>query len=160
MPLFVTLFFMLTVTSCSTEQHEWSEFSVYDKAIDIDSYVFPNGSGNQIFFKVKAQYPNQDVLNYYKDAINEPWIKCSDNNDWENFGDISGNEPLFIHQISQRWVNKDKNRLLLLAIKYRSQGSESRKTPDNNIQNVYLVEYFVSDVHETLSSLGAACNGV
>jgi len=151
---------MFALTGCTTEQHDWSEFSVYDKAIDIDNYVFPNGSVNQVFYKVKAQYPNKDVLNFYKTTIKSPWVKCTEGNNWESFGDISGNEPLFIHQTSQRWVNRDKNRLLLLAIKYRSQGSESRETPDNSIQNVYLVEYYEPNITETLSILGVTCNGV
>jgi len=151
---------IFVLTGCMTEQHDWSEFSAYDKAIDIDTYVFPNGSANQVFYKVKAQYPNKDVLKFYKTTIKSPWVKCAEGNNWESFGDVSGNEPLFVHQTLQRWVNKDKNRLLLLAIKYRSQGSESRKVPDNNIQNVYLVEYYEHNIDETLSALGILCNGV
>ena len=151
---------IFALAGCATEQHDWSEFSAYDKAIDIDTYVFPNGSANQVFYKAKAKYPNKEVLNFYKTTIATPWVECSESDNWESFGDISGDEPLFIHQILQRWVNKDKNRLLLLVIKYRSQGSESRKMPDNNIQNVYLVEYYEPNIDEALSALEVSCNGV
>ena len=156
----ITLLSIFLVSGCSTEHHEWTEFPAYDKAIDIDNYVFPNGIANQIFYKVKTQYPNTDVLKYYKSIIKKPWIECTEKNEWQSFGDVSGNEPLFIHQTAQRWVNRDKNRLLLLAIKYRSQGVESRETPDNNIQNVYLVEYYEPDIEKTLSALEVSCNGV
>ena len=162
MRLFIkfSVLIIFIVTGCTSEQHDWTEFSAYDKAIDIDTYVFPNGSANQVFFKVKAEYPNKDVLNFYKTTIKSPWIECSDKSDWQSFGDISGNEPLFIHQTMQRWVNKDKNRLLLLAIKYRSQGSDNRDSPDNNIQNVYLIEYYEPNIADTPSALGVSCDGV
>ena len=162
MQSFIKLSILLTfiLTGCTQEQKDWSNFDVYDKAINIDNYVFPNGSANQIFYKVKEQYPNKDVLNFYKATITAPWIACTESDNWESFGDVSGNEPLFIHQIVQRWVNRDKSRLLLLAIKYRSQGSKHRAMPDNNIQNIYLVEYIESNIEESLLALGLTCNGV
>jgi len=162
MKLFIkaSILIVLLATGCTSEKQDWSEFSTYDKAIDIDNYVFPNGVANQVYFKVKAQYPNTDVLNFYKTTITSPWVECTESNDWQSFGDISGNEPLFIHQTAQRWVNREKNRLLLFAIKYRSQGSESRKMPDNNIQNVYLVEYVQPNIDDAISDLGITCNGV
>ncbi len=155
----LSLLVTFLLAGCSQEKTNWTEFGTFDKAIDIDTYAFHNGSANQIFFKVKAQYPNKDVLAFYKSTITSPWVECSDSKNWESFGDVSGNEPLFIHQIAQRWINRDKKRLLLLAIKYRSKGVEPREHPDNDIQNVYLVEYKQPNLDEAILALGLTCNG-
>ncbi len=148
------------LAGCTSEKHSWTDFAIYDKAKDIDKFTFPSGSANQVFYKVKSEYPDQAVLDFYKKTISAPWVECAESTNWDSFEDTSGNEPLFIHQILHRWVNKEKYRLLLLAIKYRSQGSVSRKQPDNNIQNVYLVEYYEPNIDEVLSTLGITCNAV
>ncbi len=157
MPLFLILSLLFSLSACTREQRDWSEFKAFDAAIDINHYTFPNGKGKQVFYKVKAEYPNKDVLNFYASMINKPWVKCSGSVQWAGSADTSGNEPLYIHQIVQRWVNRDKNRLLFLAIKYRSPGTSERENPDNDIQNIYFTEYFEPNIAKTLTTIGVTC---
>ncbi len=148
---------IISLSACTGEQPVWSDFNTYKTALDVNHYTFPNGKGKQVFYKVKAKYPNLDVLNFYSEIIQEPWVKCSGNTQWESFADTSGNEPLFVHQSVQRWVNFEQNRLLFLAIKYRSPGSQKREKPDNNVQNIYLAEYLEPNIRKTLTAIGITC---
>jgi hypothetical protein len=113
---------------------------------------------NELYFKVEAPYPTTHVLDYYSTQITDPWISCtSDSEDWRRFGDVSGKTPRYIHQIRRYWVDFNKKRLLLLAIRYYSRGSESLEKPDNNIQNVYLTEYEEDNLQQTTELLKIKC---
>ena len=151
---------LLSLLGCVSEISEWSDFQTYQAAENMQEQSILNGSARQISFSVDTSYPNRDVVNFYRANIKLPWKPCSRQENWQSFGDISGKEPLFIHQILQHWINKDKSRLLLLAVKYQSKGSEHRKLPDSTEQQVYLVEYKEPELERAIKELGLSCNGL
>ncbi len=139
---------------------DWASFPIYPEAKDIQHIPLSEGTAkaNELFFKVEASYPSERVLDYYSKQITNPWVSCtSDSENWQNFGDVSGKTPRYIHYIRRYWVDFNKKRLLLLAIRYYSKGSESREKPDNNDQNVFLIEYEDENLQQTTTMLKIKC---
>jgi hypothetical protein len=139
---------------------DWATFPLYSGAKDVQNIPLSEGTtkANELYFKVDEAYPSIHVLDYYSKQISGPWISCtSDSDGWQSFGDLSGNSPRYIHQIRRYWVDFNKKRLLLLAIRYYSRGSDRRENPDNNLQNVYLTEYEDDNLQQTAEMLKIKC---
>ncbi len=70
---------------------------------------------------------------------------------------VTQTPPAFIHQMLLHWANYESNRLLLLGVRYVSEDATYRKLPDNQIQNIHLVEYQEVSLEEAVSRLGLSC---
>jgi hypothetical protein len=154
--IFSIILFLPTVALAA----EWATFPLYPEAKDVQNIPLSEGTAkaNELYFKVDAPYPSISVLDYYSKQITDPWISCtSDSEDWQKFGDESGKTPKYIHYIRRYWVNFDKKRMLLLAIRYYSNGSECREKPDTNVQNIYLMEYEDDNLQERTAMLKIKC---
>ena len=139
---------------------DWATFPLYPVAKDVKTIPLAEGTAraNELYFKVEVPYPSTRVLDYYSKQITDPWLSCTSNSeDWQKFGDVSGKTPRYIHYIRRYWVDFNKKRLLLLALRYYSKGSEGRENPDNNIQNVYLTEYEENDLPQAIAMLKIKC---
>jgi len=145
------------ILSISANAAEWSNIPFHENAQNKNEYVFSNSAAKQISYEIKAKYPSLEILSFYKKSIGNKWSICKGKEQWDSFGDLAGESPLFIHQLIQYWVNYSENKFIMLAIKYESQGSEYLEYPDTNIQKVFLVEYKENDLSQVLKMLKLEC---
>lgn len=154
--VFILIIAILFPSLCYAD--DWSAFPIYPASKNVKKWTLFDGAANELFFEVEKSYPFNGVIDYYIKHISSPWVLCSSKSKgWQDFGDVSGKDPEFVHQYGHYWANFEKQRLLMLAVRYISKGSEYRKKPDNNIQNVYLVEYKEKDLQKALDRLSLKC---
>lgn len=103
-----------------------------------------------ISYKVKLRYPSKEVLRFCDKKLEElGWQKMivhtPDRGDRGWFRFIEGimkDEPL-VHQLSARWNDKDKNKMVAIVLRYYSYGlTEKEKlstdVPNTDIMNVII----------------------
>lgn len=136
---------------------DWATFQLYPEAKEVQSFSLFDGNAHELYFETELAYPSTDVIDFYSKQITGQWIACtSEFEAWQKFGDVSDKTPKYIHQIRRYWANFKRNRLLLLAIRYYSAGSECRDKPDNKTQHVFLTEY-KEDLQQATSLLKIEC---
>lgn len=114
--------------------------------------------GEQDYFDVARPYPSVSVLDHYRKVFAK-WTECKPPEPWQSFGDVSGAQPRFIHQLIWQWVKPDNRSVMTLLIRYESEGARHRVRPDNDIQRVVLIEYAVPDGLAAAKELGGKCGG-
>lgn len=150
---------VLLVSGCGSGGGDWSEFPVHPDAEYAQEFNIGFGAGKERYFVVEAVYPDKRVSEFYSEKIGPPWVACNFKDEWESFGSATKEAQIFVHQFLRYWVNYESGRILMLAVRYESEGGEYCEVPDNAKQNVYLVEYKESDIAEAVSRLKLVCNG-
>ena len=151
---------LIYLTSCSGDSEHRTRFPIFPKAENVQEFEFGSYNAYQIIYTVSAAYPDLSVAEFYSSQIKRPWVPCYGDMEWESFGDASRQPATFVHQILMHWANLEDGRLLLLGIRYISEGSGFRKVPDNSIQDVHLVEYREGDINESVKRLGLECERI
>jgi hypothetical protein len=139
------------------EASEFEVLPVFPGAIDVREHSLSAINSHQVSYQLKASYPNEDALEFYKNSLSEKWVLCNGKG-WQSFGDISGKKPIFIHQLLAYWANREKGSLIMLALMYESSGSEYRQIPESDIQKVLVIEYKSESLGEEISRLGLECS--
>ena len=135
-----------------------SRYPVPNGAIEVQHVRLADTGGEQDFFKIELKYPSTSVLDHYRNVFSR-WGECKPKGAWQSFGDLTGNKPLFVHQLLWEWVSADNRSVATLAIRYYSDGVQYRAQPDIDTQHVVLIEYKVPDARAMAKELGYQCAG-
>lgn len=146
-------------SGCGIGSNDWAELPVHPDAEHMQEFNLGYRAAKQQQYFVEAVYPDKQVLEFYSKNIGPPWVACGFKDEWESFEDATKDEPIFVHQFLRYWANFETGRLLMLAVRYESEGGEYREVPDNTKQNVYIVEYREGDIADAVSRLKLVCNG-
>ncbi len=150
-------FTIVLLSGCSGDAVEWADWPAAPGAENVQNYDLRNDNARQISFDMNAEYPNELVAKFYSEQVKRPWVRCYQEVEWQSFGDATRTPPAFIHQMLLHWADFENNRLLLLSVRYVSEGAGYRKLPDTHIQNVHLVEYHEVSVEDAVARLGLNC---
>jgi hypothetical protein len=132
-------------------------FPIPPGAVSPDHVVISPGASEQDHFWLDEKYPGTSALDHYR-KIFAAWRSCPMRmSGWESFGDKSSGQSSFLHQQLHHWVNKANDTAIVLALRYESQGSTYRISPDSNRQFVVLVRLKQKNVSKTLAEMGALC---
>lgn len=148
---------LLLLVGCSSGQQNWTEFPPYPDAKDIRTYNLKRENARQISFVVDVEYPDRAVVDFYSAQINRPWTRCFSEAQWQLYDDTASKTAAFVHQILVYWVNFEQDRLLLLAVRYESEGEKYRQVPEGSKQHIDLAEYREANVEEAINRLGLVC---
>ena len=148
---------ILFLASCSGEPSQEVEWPIIPGAKNIKSYNLKKEKAHQLSFEVNATYPSRSVANFYSKQVKKPWVPCYQKLEWQSFRDDTKVPPVYVHQLLLHWANYENNQLLLLGVRYVSKGTDYRNVPENNLQNVNLVEYQEVNVKDVVANLGLDC---
>ena len=87
-------------------------------AMDVKSFTFLDGKAHQTNFKLNAKFPSNPSLTHYSTAIDAAWKRCTQGGEWDHFGAEKAHR--IVHQSLHWWVNDQRRRAILLAIRYDS----------------------------------------
>lgn len=147
----------LVVVACTSGPQNWTEFPPFPGAKDARTFSLKKEQARQVSFTVDAEYPDKTVVEFYAREVRKPWVPCFSETEWQLFADTSGKQAIFVHQVLVHWVNFEQDRLLLLGVRYESEGEEQRQVPGSTIQNVDLAEYRLANIEEAVNRLGLTC---
>lgn len=150
LPLLLTL--SLVTPSNSIELP--TRLSKPEGAFNIQEGNLTDVEAYETYFTMKVAYPANPAIAHYSNVIGSPWVRCEYIPEWESY--LRGNRV--VHQQAFIWVNKPARRSLMVASQYYSSAKRAGK-PDNDNQQVFVVEYFNEDVRQVISSLKLKCLG-
>jgi len=120
----------------------------YPKSYDAKTYQSITENVRNVRYRVRLSFPSRAVLDFYDDRLKHmgwvPFIQPAyRNREWGHFIDGTVQGTPLVHQLLATWMNKDKSRMILLALtyystKYNIKEKYSAKEPDNDIQDVRL----------------------
>jgi hypothetical protein len=115
------------------------------------------GVYEQDSFFLEVPYPSTLALAHYEHVLAH-WHLCRTNGPlWDSFGDASGVEPRFHHQLVRYWVSKDNSTAVTLLLRYTSSGAQYRAAPDSSRQTVFILRHSTKDAKVFLKQFGAVC---
>jgi hypothetical protein len=115
------------------------------------------GSYEQDFFWIKAEYPAVPALSHYEKVFSD-WLRCrSKQDEWSGYGDISGAEHRYLHNLVRYWISPQNDRAITLLMRYESKGAQYRKRPDNQEQFVAVIQHWTADAAGWLANLDVQC---
>jgi hypothetical protein len=164
--LLVGLIVTLSAVSCSSH-HVPTILPTPAEAKDVNSFPFLGGQAFETHFVLNVRYPSTAAVEHYGKLINRPWYRCVWGNDgWDSYLDVSGVDSKgrtsrTVHRYNRMWVNPQAKRSLLLALTYYSDPAPDPRrgigSPDNESQQVILVEYFSQDIKDEIRRLKLQC---
>src|SRR5262249_6123576 len=97
----------------------------------------------------RSTYPSLKVLEFYDRELQRlGWVQFAESGyeqsyrKWDCFEDLTEPGHAIVHQLQAKWVNQDKSRMLLLAIRYQSskvgRSGVPCAVPDNDTPHVYV----------------------
>ena len=125
-------------------------------AIDVKEVQLFDGHAHQTYFKMKVRFPANLVLEHYSNVIKSPWVRCDWSPEWQRFVDATVTPNKTVHQQMYMWINRPAQRTLMLANRYYSSESCSGN-PENDDQQVILLEHMNEDINDTIASLKLRC---
>jgi len=155
--LISALVLCVAVTVLGCEKTEGVPLPLPAKAKEVKHFPFEGGGAIQTNYLVDVAYPDLSVGQFYFENVKTPWIKCFEQiPTWDSFGDSSNGKNRFVHQVLMHWINREEKKLLLVTLHYYSSGTEYRKTPENAVQYVSVVQY-EQDPEEAIKWLKLKC---
>ena len=162
----LSLVALLSAVSCSSH-HDPTVLPAPPEAKDVDSFPLLEGQAYETTFLLDVPYPSNVAIEHYEKLIHNPWYRCAwGKGDWNSYLDVSGVDTKgrtsrIVHQKSRMWVNPQAKRVLLLSLHYHSDPPSNPGQrigpPDNNSQQVILVEYFDQDIKDEIKRLKLEC---
>ncbi len=146
----------ILVSGCGPEP---TSFSVPSAAKSVERFAILEGHAFQTQFSLESDYPATPALEYFRSSVPKPWVLCEwGQPEWQMFVDGRGETPVVVHQLLHMWINREANRTLALSMRYYS-APESTFRPDNNTQEIILIEYLAPDIPGTIRDLKLKCEG-
>ena len=145
--MFSLVFAAITLAACEASEKS-TELPTPTGAIDVKELRLFNGQAHQTYFKMKVRYPGNPALEHYSNVIKGPWVRCDWSPEWRRFIDGTVTPNKTVHQQMYVWINRPAKRTLMLANHYYSSES-CAGNPENDDQEVVLVEYMESDIDDT-----------
>ncbi len=165
MQLLVGLMVLASGTSCSNH-YDPTILPTPANAQKIHQRFLLGGNAYQTDFILEVKYPSMVALDHYSNSIGRPWYYCAwGSGDWESYLDSTGFDSKgkttrTVHHKLHMWVNLKAKRSLALILSYYSDplpDFKQRITPDNDSQQVILVEYFGVDISDEIKRLKLRC---
>jgi hypothetical protein len=128
-------------------------------AIDVGHHVLQPGVYEEDHFFLTERYPGNSALTHYEDVFSH-WQSCHGPSEgWQSFGDASGSEKVFIHQLLRYWVNPQNDVALTLVLRYESPGLATREAPSSDRQFVALMRLRLrpGEAAKHLAPMGVKC---
>lgn len=120
----------------------------YPKSYDAKTYQSITEDVRNVRYKVRLSFPSTEVLDFYDKRLKHmgwiPFIQPAYRaREWGHFIDGTVKGTPLVHQLLATWMNRDKSRMILLALtyystKYNIKEKYSTTEPDNDIQDVRL----------------------
>jgi len=133
-----------------------TKLSVPHGAKDVHEVDLFNGGAHETYFTMDVAYPSNPALEHYKAIISQPWLRCSWIPVWESYIDGTTNPPRRVYQQATVWINRGARKTLMVSSRYTAPKGSGEK-PDNDHQQVVVVEYMHQDVDKIISSLKLQC---
>jgi hypothetical protein len=126
-------------------------FPLPDGASDVRHVAMQPGTYEQDSFVLQRVYPSVEAMEHYQRVFAQ-WRACaSADPQWLSYGDVSGSEPRFRHQLMRHWVNGSNTIAVTVVLLYVSAGSQSRATPDNSSQSVIVLRWKTTNAKGALA---------
>jgi hypothetical protein len=126
-------------------------------ASDVRHVAIQPGTYEQDSFVLQRRYPSVEVLDHYQQVFAQ-WKACTPADArWLSYGDVSGPEPKYRHQLMRHWVNESNNVAVTVVLLYLSAGPQTRETPDNSNQIVSVLQWKTKNAKSAISQLGVVC---
>ncbi len=125
-------------------------------ASDVKELWLNNGIAFQTYFVMRARYPDNSAMNHYFKVIGEPWVRCDWMPEWQSFLDGTASPIQTVHQKAYAWVHPVNRRILTVATRYYSS-EKAMLEPDNESQQVLVLEYFKQDIQQEIARLKLRC---
>jgi len=146
--------------------HPLSDLPVPPEAYNVQESSVAADYPNQLSFKIELEYPSKSVLDLYSQHFQSAdWITCQapfhywDPIDgWSSFGDDTRRPSQRVHQLVQHWINKDRNVIAVLGLRYYSPDDWSyQDKPAGKAQHVVIVFHQSPDLERELQLLELEC---
>lgn len=155
----VKTLFSILIVCCVLSFFDISLVTANDSEIYIKDLLYPKATKvrthehekDDVFVKiyeVRSPYPSKKVIEFYDNELKkigwipfiEPYYKDSDRV-WNCYVDLTINGAPLKHELVAKWVNKQKDRMVMVILTYYSYPPERKENycntgPDNNIQAV------------------------
>lgn len=149
------VFLAIALTACEASEKP-TGLPTPAGAIDVNELQLFDGQAHQTYFKMKVRFPGNPALEHYSNTIKGPWVRCDWSPEWHRFIDGTVTPNKTVHQQMYMWINRPAKRTLMLANRYySSEGCTGN--PENDDQEVVLVEYMESDIDDTVAKLKLKC---
>ncbi len=133
----------------SSNEYEKIMSLLYSKASDVERFKYSQSGVLQVKYTVNLPFPSLEVLKYYDSQLKKiGWQSFKtpyfDNQGkWEPVWDASLKGMPLTHRLYSYWINKKKDKVVLLMLEYRSYHITKKDifknvAPNNNSQNVIL----------------------
>ena len=126
------------------------------EAIDVNQVQLIDVDAHETYFTMRVRFPANPALDHYSKTITDPWVRCDWSPKWERFVDATVKPARTVHQQMYMWINRPARRTLLLANRYYSSENWVGN-PENDDQQVILVEYMNQDIDNTIATLKLRC---
>lgn len=152
--MFCVVVFAISITKASFYGNDDEAYIIglrYPKSYDARTFQLGPECRN-ITYKIRLPFPSQEVVQFYDHKLKAigwvPFIEPNypeSNRTWQHFiDDTLEGHPLINHLLAE-WVNKDKNKVVSLGIRYISIYPNKQEImyakepyPNNDIQEVTL----------------------
>ena len=130
-------------------------FPVPTGAIEPEHVVVVPGVSEQDHFWLKEKYPATSALSHYKKVLAD-WRYCpAREGGWQSFGDQSPAQH--VHQQMHHWVNIADDTVVVLGLRYTSEGVKYRAAPETDRQFVVLIRVKQKGASKSVAQMGGAC---
>jgi len=118
-----------------------------------------DGGAYEIYFSIREPYPFEGAYEHYRKTLGRDWVECTFSHEtgWTSFGDGATDPPTYVHRFARFWANRSQSRIITLLLQYRSEDLDSSSAPDNDLQQVILLESPVVDMDAELKRMSIQC---
>jgi hypothetical protein len=153
--IFFLAFVAIALAACEASEKP-TKLPTPEGAINVKELQLFGGQAHQTYFKMKVRFPGNPALEHYSNVIKGSWVRCDWSPEWQRFIDGTVTPNKTVHQQMYMWINRPAKRTLMLANRYySSEGCTGN--PENDDQEVVLVEYMGSDIDDTVAKLKLQC---
>lgn len=152
----LALFLVCGLLAACESAEQPTQLDTPSGASDIKETRITDSNAHQTSFVLHARYPASPALAHYSKLLGKPWVRCDWIPQWQGFLDGTASPLRTVHQYAYVWVNAAARRTIVVAARYYSAESSSHE-PDNELQQVMVIEYFKQDIQQEISRLKLQC---
>ena len=125
-------------------------------ALGVEHVSVQPGVYEEDYLVLAERYPGASALKHYV-TIFSHWHPCRGYRDdgWESFGDASGTDKVFVHQLIKHWVNPQNDVAVTLVLRYESPGLATREVPSSDRLFVAVTRLQHVDAEKEVVKMGA-----
>jgi len=145
----------LVLSACSREP---TPIEIPPGASSVEGFPLAvQGGAFQTQFTLHATYPATPALDFFRAHIGTPWVLCEwTGPEWSRFVDAQSEKHFTVFQRLYMWVNPEASRTLMLSMRYHA-AENCGDAPDNDTQQILLVEHLATDVAGEIKQLQLRC---